>query len=34
VPPAAHEVIAYRDGEAVDAGDERTVRGRLEQGVA
>ncbi len=34
VPPAAREVIAYRDGEAVDAGDEGAVRGRLEQGVA
>src|SRR5262245_6606317 len=34
VPPAAHEVIAYRDGEAVDAGDEDAVRSRLERGVA
>ncbi len=34
VPPAAHEVIAYRDGEAVEVGDEVAVRGRLERGVA
>jgi ATP-dependent helicase Lhr and Lhr-like helicase len=34
VPPAAHEVIAYRDGEAVESGDENVVRGRLERGVA
>jgi ATP-dependent Lhr-like helicase len=34
VAPAAHEVIAYRDGEAVESGDEEAVRGRLERGVA
>jgi ATP-dependent Lhr-like helicase len=34
VPPAVHEVIAYRDGEAVFSGDEDEVRGRLERGVA
>ncbi len=34
VPPANHEVIAYRDGEAVEVGDETTVRARLERGVA
>ena len=34
VPPAAHEVIAYRDGEAVETGHEEAVRDRLERGVA
>jgi ATP-dependent helicase Lhr and Lhr-like helicase len=34
VPPAAHEVIAYRDGEAVQVGDAEVVRQRLERGVA
>ncbi len=34
VPPAAHEVIAYRDGGVVETGDEEAVRGRLERGVA
>jgi len=34
VPPAAHEVIAYRNGEAVDVGDAELVRQRLERGVA
>ena len=32
--PAVHEVIAYRDGEAVEVGDAETVRQRLERGVA
>jgi ATP-dependent Lhr-like helicase len=34
VSPAVHEVIAYRDGEAVEVGDAETVRERLECGVA
>jgi ATP-dependent Lhr-like helicase len=34
VPPAAHEVIAYRDGEAIEVGDESAVRQRLDRGVA
>jgi ATP-dependent Lhr-like helicase len=34
VSPAVHEVIAYRDGEAVEVGDAETVRQRLERGVA
>jgi len=34
VPPAVHEVIAYRDGEAVQVGDAEVVRRRLERGVA
>jgi ATP-dependent helicase Lhr and Lhr-like helicase len=32
--PAVHEVIAYRDGQAVEVGAAETVRERVERGVA
>jgi ATP-dependent Lhr-like helicase len=34
VPPANHEVIAYRDGAAVEVGEDEAVRERLARGVA
>jgi len=34
VPPANHEVIAYRDGAAIEVGGDEVVRERLAQGVA
>jgi ATP-dependent Lhr-like helicase len=34
VPPGVHAVIAYRDGVAVEVGDDEAVRGRLARGVA
>src|SRR5262249_9205454 len=34
VSPALHDVIAYRDGEAIEIGDADAVRARLERGVA
>jgi ATP-dependent Lhr-like helicase len=34
VPPANHEVIAWRAGAPVEVGDDETVRGRLAAGVA
>ena len=34
VSTAVHEVIAYRDGQAVEVGAAETVRERLERGVA
>ena len=34
VPPAAHEVIAFRDGVPVEVGGDDVVRERLARGVA
>ena len=34
VPPANREVIAYRDGAAIEVGGDEVVRERLARGVA